>query len=54
MPFNINIFKFFIRYLDSNEYESGIKVTDEELSNINIIRHAFHGNDWNYTIVPIN
>ena len=40
--------------LDSNEYESGIKVTDKELSNINIIRHAFHGNDWNYTIVPIN
>ena len=38
--------------LDSNEYESGIKVTDEELSKINLIRHAFHGNDWNYTITP--
>jgi hypothetical protein len=38
--------------LDSGEYESGIKVTNKELSNINIIRHAFHGNDWNYTIKP--
>jgi len=38
--------------LDSSEYESGIKVTNKELSNINIIRHAFHGNDWNYTIKP--
>lgn len=38
--------------LDSSEYESGIKVTDKELSKINIIRHAFHGNDWNYTIKP--
>jgi len=40
--------------LDSRKYESGIKVTDEELSNINIVRHAFHGNDWNYTIAPAN
>lgn len=38
--------------LDSNEYEGGIKVTDEELKKINIVRHAFHGNDWNYTIKP--
>lgn len=38
--------------LDSNEYESGIKISDEELKQINIVRHAFHGNDWNYTIKP--
>ena len=36
--------------LDAKEYESGIKVSDEELGNVNIRRHEFHGNDWNYTI----
>lgn len=39
--------------LDSQEYEGGIKISDEELSRINITRHAFHGGDWNYTIKPI-
>ncbi len=39
--------------LDPNEYEGGIKVTDEELNAINIARHKFHGNDWNYTIKPL-
>jgi transposase len=36
---------------DDNKYELGIKVTDEELAQINITKDAFHG-DWNYAILP--
>jgi Rhodopirellula transposase DDE domain len=35
--------------LDEAEYETGIKVSDEELSQVNLKRSEFHG-DWNYTI----
>ena len=37
--------------LDTNKYEKGIKITDEELQNINIIKNDFHG-EWNYSIKP--
>ena len=37
--------------LDDHTYEKGIKVTDEQMAQINIKRHEFHG-DWNYTIRP--
>lgn len=37
--------------LDSNAYDLGIKVSDEELAAVNIKRDKFHG-DWNYTIHP--
>jgi len=37
--------------LDPNEYERGIKVTDEELGKLNIQRDEFHG-EWNYWILP--
>ncbi len=37
--------------LDDHAYEKGIKVTDEQMAQINIKRHEFHG-DWNYTIRP--
>ncbi len=37
--------------LDDESYEKGIKVTDEQMAQINIKRHEFHG-DWNYTIHP--
>jgi len=37
--------------LDKNNYELGIKVTDEAFANVNMIRHSFHG-EWNYTIAP--
>jgi hypothetical protein len=37
--------------LDTNTYEKGIKVSDAELEECNIIRDRFHG-DWNYAIVP--
>ncbi|WP_211531299.1 ISAzo13-like element transposase-related protein [Methanocalculus chunghsingensis] len=37
--------------LDENIYLRGIKVSDDEISNINLSRDAFHG-DWNYSISP--
>ena len=37
--------------LDENIYEKGIKISDEEMNNLNIARHDFHG-EWNYTISP--
>jgi len=37
--------------LDENEYETGIKVSDEELFQVKLNRSEFHG-EWNYTIRP--
>jgi hypothetical protein len=37
--------------LDTAQYPSGVKVTDELLAQVNLHRHDFHG-DWNYTIHP--
>jgi hypothetical protein len=37
--------------LDSNQYETGITVTDEELARLRITPAKFHG-EWNYTIEP--
>ncbi len=37
--------------LDTNSYETGIKVTDEELAAVRIVKDKFHG-EWNYTISP--
>jgi transposase len=37
--------------IDKNTYPTGIKVSDKEMKELNIIRHKFHG-DWNYTIKP--
>ena len=39
--------------LDTNTYQKGIFVTDEELAAVNITRADFHG-EWNYTIKPAN
>lgn len=36
---------------DTNTYEKGLKVTDEELAALNIERCEFHG-EWNYMIRP--
>ncbi|HET6247279.1 MAG TPA: hypothetical protein VFE47_23775, partial [Tepidisphaeraceae bacterium] len=33
------------------EYETGIKISDEELARVNCRRAVFHG-EWNYTIRP--
>lgn len=37
--------------LDTNDYDVGIEVSDEEMSVIQIERATFHG-EWNYTISP--
>lgn len=37
--------------LDTNEYEKGIKVSDEEFEALNISMHEFHG-EWNYWVSP--
>ena len=37
--------------LHAARYPKGVKVTDEELLQVNLQRHAFHG-EWNYTIEP--
>ena len=36
---------------DSQTYPTGLKVSDEELAALNLVRDAFHG-EWNYTIKP--
>jgi hypothetical protein len=37
--------------LDTNQYATGIKVSDEEFAAIRVEEASFHG-EWNYTIVP--
>jgi hypothetical protein len=37
--------------LDPNDYPTGKNVSNEELSQVSLQRHKFHG-DWNYTIRP--
>ena len=37
--------------LDENLYPTGIKVSDTEMAQLNILRDPFHG-DWNFTISP--
>jgi hypothetical protein len=37
--------------LDSQVYELGIKVSDEELAKLSVTPAKFHGN-WNYTVIP--
>jgi hypothetical protein len=37
--------------LDTNHYETGIKVSDEELAKVSLRPATFHG-EWNYTISP--
>jgi len=37
--------------VDASIYQSGIKVSDEELGTVNLVKNDFHG-EWNYTIFP--
>jgi hypothetical protein len=37
--------------LDTNSYETGVKVTDKELEAVRLKRDKFHG-EWNYTVLP--
>jgi len=36
---------------DSHRYPTGIQVSDEEMTALNLVRDPFHP-DWNYTIIP--
>ena len=38
--------------LDENNYPTGISVSDQDLSAVNLIPARFHGADWNYAIKP--
>jgi hypothetical protein len=38
-------------WLDERQYQKAKTVTDAQLSEIRIRRHAFHG-EWNYRILP--
>ena len=37
--------------VDLKDYQTGIKVTDEELSKVNLFQNEFLG-EWNYRIIP--
>ena len=37
--------------LDTNQYEKGVKITDEEMARIKLRKHKKHP-EWNYTISP--
>jgi hypothetical protein len=39
--------------LDTGSYEKGKKISDEQMSGLNLDKDEFHG-EWNYTIVPNN
>ena len=39
--------------IDENHYEKGIKVSDDELGDVNIEKSSFHG-EWNYCIKICN
>jgi hypothetical protein len=38
--------------LDPAPYETGKKVSDADLAQVNLYPAAFHGNDWNYVLKP--
>ena len=37
--------------VDTRQYKTGIKISDEELAEVNIVKNDFHG-EWNYIIMP--
>ena len=38
-------------FLDRNDYKTGIKISDEQIKELNIKQHKLHP-QWNYTIIP--
>jgi transposase len=36
--------------LDTHDYPTGIKITDEQMRELNLRKHDFHSSDWNYTL----
>ena len=45
------VFKRVVVALDENMYPRGVKISDDEMKMINLVRDQFHG-EWNYTISP--
>jgi hypothetical protein len=39
--------------LDTNQYETGVTISDEEIDQLRLRRHKLHP-DWNYTLLPRN
>lgn len=39
--------------LDEGSYPTGVKVANEDIADLNLLRDAFHG-EWNYTLLPRN
>ncbi len=37
--------------LDEGVYPTGVKVSDEQMAALPLVKHAFHG-EWNYTLCP--
>jgi len=37
--------------VDKQEYLLGVKISDEQLQVLNLVRDSFHG-DWNYIVFP--
>ena len=37
--------------LDTDDYDTGVQISDAQVAALPITRHRFHG-DWNYTLVP--
>lgn len=38
--------------IDERSYPTGIKVSDQQMAQLNLHPADFHGNDWNYTLKP--
>ena len=38
--------------VDKNAYPTGIKVSREDMKQLNLSPAKFHGKDWNYAIKP--
>lgn len=39
--------------VDKGTYPTKIEVTEEQISQVKLVPDTFHGQDWNYTIVPV-
>ena len=39
--------------VDTDLYRTGIRISDEQLAEVQLQRATFHG-EWNYTIAPQN
>ena len=42
-----------IAKLDKNNYQKGLKVSDDDFKKMNLVKCEFHG-EWNYIIRPQN